>query len=463
VTTTPEGTRPRLRPLSLGEVLDVSIKICLAHWRTLLKAVLVVVVPVQIVGTLVNADYTAEQFDFSTDTGQTPAETVEQLNQYLGGLAVATMLQGLAVLLATAACFRAIAQAYLGEQADWRSSLMYALRLTPSLLLLTLLYALGVVLGMLLFILPGIWIYVAWAFATPALLVEGLRGREALTRSFRLVKGRWWRTFGVLVVGFILAAIVSTVAQAVFLIGIVVGEDNDTLVLVLSAIAGTVSLAITTPFQAALLAVLYFDLRVRKEGFDLELLAREIGGTVQPDAAGAAPVAALPPAEIDRTGAPFWPPPPGWTPPGADATGGTPPAAPPAGGGPPPAGEPRADGPPAQGPPAQGPPAQGPSQEQPPADGSPPTAHPPARGPSQDQPPGQGPSQDEPRREEPSRLPGLPGPEGAPREREDGPWLPGMPRPDAPSRGAPSRLPGIPGPEDPPEDEPPRLPGVPHG
>jgi hypothetical protein len=350
VTATAEGTRPRLRPLSVGEILDVSIKICVANWRTLIKAVLVVVVPVQIVATIVNADYILDSPDFGRSSTQTPEETLEELNQYLGGLAIEAVLQGLAVLLATAACLRAIAQAYLGETTDWRSSLSYAFRLTPSLLLLTLLYALGILLGLLLFVLPGIWLYVAWAFATPALLVEGLRGRKALGRSFGLVKGRWWRTFGVLVVGFILAAIVSLVVQAAFTIGIVVGEGNDALVLVLSAIAGIVGLAVTTPFQAALATVIYFDLRVRKEGFDLELLAQEIGGAVQPGPAGApasAAPAVLPPAEeADRTGAPFWPPPPGWRPPAADDA----PPDPPPDDAAPPRDEPAPDEPPPGGP-----------------------------------------------------------------------------------------------------------------
>lgn len=330
MSTQTERARPRLRPLSLGEILDVAIKICLSQWRTLIKAVLVVVVPVQIVSTIVNADYTVESFDFGTSSTQTPEQAFEQFNQYLGGLAIAGVLQVLAVLLATAACFRAIAQAYLGEEADWRSSLKYALGMAPALLWLTLLYALGLFLGLLLLILPGIYLYVAWAFALPVLLVEGLRGPKALGRSFQLVKGRWWRTFGVIVVGFILATIVSTIAQAVFLIGIFAGEGNDALVLALSAIAGIAGLSVSTPFQAALLTVIYFDLRVRKEGFDLELLAREIGGTVQPGAAGVAGAPAgaaaaappssspsvLPPVEsVDRTGAPYWPPPPGWKPP----------------------------------------------------------------------------------------------------------------------------------------------------
>ena len=325
MTTTTEETRPRLRPLSLGEILDVSIKICLANWRTLIKAVLVVVVPVQIISTILTADYTVSTFDFSAGSSQTPREAFEEINQYLGGVAISTLLQVCAVGLATAACFRAIAQAYLGETADWRSSLSFALQHVPSLLLLTLLYILGVVVGTVLFILPGIWLYIAWAFALPVLLVEGARGRKALGRSFELVKGRWWRTFGTLVVGFILASIISALVQGAFLVGMLVGDDNDAVVLVLSALAGIVGLAITTPFQAALLTVVYFDLRVRKEGFDLELLAQGIGaggpGGSAAAAAGAPPAAVAPSGgEIDRTGAPFWPPPAGWKPPSADRT-----------------------------------------------------------------------------------------------------------------------------------------------
>jgi hypothetical protein len=318
--TASEGVRPRLRPLSLGEILDVSIKICLRHWRTLLKAVLIVVVPVQLVSTALTADYTVSSLDFSSNADKTPQQTLDDLNSYLGGLAISSLLQVFAVLLASAACFRAIAQAYLGDEPDWRGSLSYALQRAPSLLLLTLLYALGVGFATLLLVGPGVWLYVAWAFAMPALLVEGLRGRKALGRSFGLVKGRWWRTFGVLTVGFILAGVVSSIVQGAFLLGIIVEPNNDALVLVLSALSGIVGLAIGTPFQAALLTVVYFDLRVRKEGFDLELLAQGIGGTVPASPNGVAPAPLLPAAEeMDRTGAPYWPPPPGWKPPGSDA------------------------------------------------------------------------------------------------------------------------------------------------
>jgi hypothetical protein len=277
-TATDAEPRPQLRPLSLGEALDVSIKICAANWRTLLKTVLVIVVPVEIVSTLVSADYTTSSFDFSTNSEQTPEQSLDELNQQLGGIAISTILRIIAVLLVSAACFRVIAQAYLGKRTDWRGSLSYALRHVGSLLWLGLLYLVGVGFATLFFILPGVWLYVAWAFAVPALFVEGKRGSKALGRSHELVKGRWWKTFAVLAIGFTLAGIVSSVVQFIFVAGIFADSNNDALVLVLSALAGIVGLAISTPFQAALITVVYFDLRVRKEGFDLELLAQAMAG-----------------------------------------------------------------------------------------------------------------------------------------------------------------------------------------
>jgi hypothetical protein len=104
--------------------------------------------------------------------------------------------------------------------------------------------------------------------------------------------------------------------------GIVVGVTafngaGDTLAgAILSVVAGTISSMITTPFVAAFVTVLYFDLRVRKEGFDLQLLAERIG--VDPPAGG---LPAPAPSEPDPGGEqpPFWPPPPGWKP-GGGAT-----------------------------------------------------------------------------------------------------------------------------------------------
>ena len=326
-----EGVRaPRLRPLSLGEILDVAIKICVSHRGTLLKAVLIVVIPVQIVSTIVTIstvgdDYSVTPLDFSTATA-TPDEQADELGTYFAGLMINVLLQLLAALLATAACFRAIATAYLGQPSDWRSSLRFAVSCAPALLWLTFLYGIAVAFATLVFILPGVWLYVAFAFAVPALLVENVRGTKALGRSFALVRGQWWRIFGILIVGFFLAGVIAGIVQGAFALILLVGIDSSSLsALVISSLAGAAALVVSTPIQAAIQTVVYFDMRVRKEAFDLELLAAQIGAEGDIMEAVASPATSgFPTAdEIDRSEAPFWPPPPGWTPPSRTA-GGTP-------------------------------------------------------------------------------------------------------------------------------------------
>ncbi len=66
-----------------------------------------------------------------------------------------------------------------------------------------------VLLGTILLVLPGIYLYVSFAVAVPVLLVEGAGPWRALGRSRRLVQGRWWGTFGVALVGYLLVTIVT--------------------------------------------------------------------------------------------------------------------------------------------------------------------------------------------------------------------------------------------------------------
>jgi hypothetical protein len=157
----------------------------------------------------------------------------------------------------------------------------------------------------------AVWLYISFSVAVPSLLAEDLRGRKALRRSFRLVRGRWWPTFGILVLGAILAGIASNVITFALTALTFTELGRETLArLIINALGGTLASVLTTPFQAAFVAVLYFDLRVRKEGFDLLLLADRMGVAPSGDRSPLAP----PPPVASGSEPPFWPPPPGWTP-----------------------------------------------------------------------------------------------------------------------------------------------------
>jgi len=325
------ATMPGLRPLGFGEILDVGIKLCLRNWRVLVMCVVWLVLPAQIVSVSVLLSVAPDALD---PTSQQPIESGEE-TRFIVAQGISALVQGAVYLVSTAACFKALADAYLGSEPGARRSLSFGLRQVPRLLALYLLWFLafglvfGVLAGLTALAGPGVlvallaliplafYLGICWSLATPALLFEDAGPVRALKRSYALVRGSWWRVLGVLMVGVLLVSILSGILQAILtFIPAALADGNEVVLAITAVIAGTVAVTLTTPFTAAVFALVYFDQRVRREGFDLELLAQGLGERA-PDAA-TAPAVALRGPEVtaeQRAQAPFWPPPPGWQPP----------------------------------------------------------------------------------------------------------------------------------------------------
>ena len=326
---------PDLRPLSVGEIIDVAIKIWRRHLPTLARIVFVVVAPVQVLAALVTASVSSPDNVFNrVDAAGNPTVDTHALAGWLAGMFTAEALSALAFLIASAAVLRAVSVAYLGGTPDWRDSLRAATRRLRSLIWLGLLVIGGLTLAAIALFIPALWLGVSWSVAFPVLIAEGQPGTAALRRAFRLVRGRWWPTAGALALAFLFQTIVGLVLGIPLgLLTVHWGSDSLAAV-ILRAAVNVASSVITTPFMAAVLVLIYFDLRVRKEGFDLELLAQGVGipgASLPPRAAWVPPVpwsgpgTAWPPpgggwsgpgAPWPPTGAP-WPPPNsgGWPPP----------------------------------------------------------------------------------------------------------------------------------------------------
>jgi tetratricopeptide (TPR) repeat protein len=104
---------------------------------------------------------------------------------------------------------------------------------------------------------------VCWSFIWEAALLEGLSSKAAVSRSFALVKGNWWRVWGIL---FVLGIIISPI---ITILGNIPG---------IGEIIGSI---LSTPFFVIGHILLYYDLRLRKEGYSVETLAGEIN--MKPD------------------------------------------------------------------------------------------------------------------------------------------------------------------------------------
>ena len=302
-----------LRPLRIGEILDAGIKLFTRHWRTLVLSVIVLILPVQILSALIIASIAPEQFDWTTtQTGVSEGEEAE----FWTGQAVIAVLTLVTALLATGVCFKAVADAYLGVEPDWRRSLRFAVKRLGGLLGVTILGFLILVPAFVALIVPGIWLAVAYSVAVPALLLERIGPVAALRRSFRLVRGRWWPTAGALLVGYLLIWVIGALVEGMItVVPTLVAEDNTLVAALGAVVGGTVGSALTTPYPAAVVTLIYFDLRVRKEGLDLQLIAEGADVERDPDAPLPAPLVEEEYTAEERAQAPYWPPPPGWRPP----------------------------------------------------------------------------------------------------------------------------------------------------
>jgi hypothetical protein len=314
--------------LSVGEILDVALKIWRRHFPALARIVLFVVTPVQVLSSLILASALPDSeilFDpgsFDTTTGTARVDGGD-FTAFLAAFTLVSLLSGLGFVLSSAAALRAVTVAYLGGTPDWKESLRLAVHRLGSLVWLSILMGLGTTLGFALCLVPGIWLAVAWSLAFVALVAENLSGTGALRRSYNLVRGRWWATFGVLIIAFVLNAVVDQIVSIPFAIVSFVSADS-VIGFTVGALANIISDVITTPFVAAVFVLVYFDLRVRKEGFDLQLLAQAMGPLPEGGAPaargpyGAPPTAEGPYGSPPTAEGPYGGPPTSWPPPSTE-------------------------------------------------------------------------------------------------------------------------------------------------
>jgi hypothetical protein len=307
---------PALRPLRVGEILDAGIKAYTRNLRTLIGLTALVVVPFQALSAVVllsTVSIGSEVPRGLAGIGSTGA-TRSAAHATSLGASVTLDLTGLIIsVLTTAACVKAISDIYLDQPTDIGSSLRFALRRLGPLLWLEIMTFVLLAFAFVAIVIPGIWLYGAWSVAVPALLIEGCRGWGALNRSFRLVRGSWWPAAGVLVVAAVMTSVLSGVIEGLLVAISLSSDASVVLTVVIVSLASGLSAVLTRPFLAAVTTVLYYDLRVRHEGYDVALLAEQLG--IEPAALPAGALADAGPEAVGQPGGPpFWPPPPGWRP-----------------------------------------------------------------------------------------------------------------------------------------------------
>ncbi len=257
----PPSSPRLLRPRGVGEILGDAFKLYRQHWQNLIVIVAVIVVPLSFAQVTLES-VTRRGFDRRSDL--------------VSGALVAGALVSLVVLVVsffmwtvvTGAISRAAAGTFLGRDLDLGESYRYGLARFWSIVLIGVLSALAIVGGFILLIVPGFIVLAHLTCVIPVLVIEGRRGREALRRSWDLVRGFAWQVFGTIIVAGLLTGLVSGVLTAPF------GGNWAA-----RSLAASLASVVTMPYTALVCVFIYLDLRVRKERYTAADLERELAST----------------------------------------------------------------------------------------------------------------------------------------------------------------------------------------
>jgi hypothetical protein len=121
----------------------------------------------------------------------------------------------------------------------------------PAVIAAGVLAAIGIGVGILLLIVPGLFLLTIWSMLVPVIVIEGRAAGESFTRSREVVRGNGWSVFGLIIITFLLVGIASAVIRLVF------APLPDFLD---AWIGSLVAHSLTIPFAAATLTTAYFHL-----------------------------------------------------------------------------------------------------------------------------------------------------------------------------------------------------------
>ena len=140
-----------------------------------------------------------------------------------------------------------------------------------------------------------VWLILRYSVSIPSLVLEDVRAGQAIRRSVQLMKGNYLRCFLLLLLTVIITYVTLAVFQGPFYVAMILTARHGQVaswLLSLSSVFGALGQALSAPLIMIGLVLLYYDIRVRKEAFDLQLMMALVDQAgVQPAPGAAAPAA----------------------------------------------------------------------------------------------------------------------------------------------------------------------------
>jgi MFS family permease len=316
-----------LRPLSLGELLDRSFRLYRQYFWLfvgIMAVPSVLALALALVVAMINPDQAARPAPDQMGRDEAIATMIWFLGMMVV-MVVMTVVYLIAYAVALGATTVAVSEIYMGRPVTIKGAyarlrgrlgrlilllMLLGLRFAGLIFLLLFLVGLAgglgvrypIVAGLLLAIgllgLIALWIWMALRYpvAIPVMVLEDRKARASIQRSIELTRGSAFRVFVLLLFTAIVTYAVLAIVQGPFLVAIMMAGPESSTAFVLNLIgtvAGSVGSALTAPLMIVAFAVLYYDLRVRREGLDLQVMIGNLGAAAPapgPPAAAPSPL-----------------------------------------------------------------------------------------------------------------------------------------------------------------------------
>ena len=273
-----------LRPLSLGEILDRSFSLYRENFALFIGIAAIprlLVLALRLVQIFLGVSSQIRNMPGSPRGVAVAPSTPLGAGASIGVGLTLVIVSVIAYLFIQGATVSAVADLYMGRPTTISGSFRIVsdeLGILFGVTVLTFLVTLG---GLFLLVIPGIYMACRLIVSVPAAVLENLRARKALERSLALTRGSAGRAFMIMLLYFVLAIAVGAVFTWPPSIGLVAARNNPAMMrmwMAITQVSTEFAGVLITPVLMIAISVFYFDLRVRKEAFDLQMLLNPAAG-----------------------------------------------------------------------------------------------------------------------------------------------------------------------------------------
>jgi hypothetical protein len=280
-----------LRPLSLGELLDRTFFLYRRHF---LLFVGIAAIPYAFFFVINLATALVPVFAQTAASRRIPTAGLAAVGIGGGLFALIAVVAGaVAFLFSVGATVYAVSEIYTGRQTSIRECLLRVRGKTGTIFGVLFLSGLIMVGGFIALIIPGIYLMCRICVATPAALLEDIGPSDSIRRTFELTRNFAGRAFMIYMLYFAMVWGVVAVFQFPFIFLLAISAKQMQLLVLLTVlmqVGNFIGSVLVAPVSTIGFALFYYDLRVRKEAFDLQMMMQAIGADpMPPPSAGGAP------------------------------------------------------------------------------------------------------------------------------------------------------------------------------